>query len=375
MPGRDRTRGFSLAGGDHAYVYQRPESTAESVPCYGGGQSTSDVIGSGDCAAFTTDRYSYTGGRINRHASGPFGMWFKDYVSDGLRWVPSFGSHLGVTGVPTPFEVATQCAARTNPSAAYVDVPTNVFDMRPGIQGIRDAADEIRGWFGVTRTLAANHLGQQFLIGPVLGDMVKLMRGVDQISRRVEAIHSLAGPNGLRRTTDHGVYSNMQPFSYTFQSEGALLGDIVSVNTRVHVKCHIRWRVGNDYFDYLRATPAEIRAIATRCVYGLTMDFSTLWEIMPWSWLLDWYGNIGQYLKATRNIIPAVVTDVCPMYHTLTDSTWHGYPDSGGGSLEGGKAVRSTKQRIRSAVSPVAHVGAFGAYHMGILAAIGATRR
>jgi hypothetical protein len=375
MPGRNRSRGFSLAGGDHAYIYQRPESSATNFSCYGGGQTTSDVIGSGDCAAFQTDSYSYSGGIVNKHATGPFSMWFKDYVADGLRWVPGFGSHLGVSGVPTPFEVATNAAARTNPSRPYVDIPVDVFDVRPGVERIRSDAENIYRRIHHGHASAEKYLQYQFLIGPMVGDMVKLLRGTDQISRRVDEIHRLAGPRGLRRTTDHGVYSTMQPFSYTFQSEGALLGDLVSVNTRVHVTCHTRWRVGSDYFNYLTATPDQIRSIATRAVYGLTMDFSTLWELMPWSWLLDWYGNIGEYLKATRNIIPAVITDICPMYHTLTESTWHGYPDTGGGSLTGGKAVRYTKQRLRSSVNPVAHVNAFDSRQLGILAAIGATRR
>jgi hypothetical protein len=370
MPGRDRSRNLSINGGDHAYIYQKPESAAISIPCYGGQQSTSDIIGSGDCAPFSTTLYSFKGGRVNRHALGPFSMWFKDYVADGLRWVPNFGSHLTVSGIPSDISVATNCAARTNPSAAYVDVPVDVFDIRPGIERIRRRGQEILD----AHDFGSAYLQQKFLVVPMVGDMLKLMRGVDQISRRIEVIRRLAG-KGYRKTTDHGSYSAFQVFpGYIFQSEGALLGADVAVSTSVHVKCHIRWRVGTDYFDYLHATPAEIRAIATRCVYGLTMDFSTLWELMPWSWLLDWYFNIGQFLKATRNIIPAVVTDVCPMRTTQTRSTWHGYPDTGGGSLEGGEALRTTKTRVQSFVAPIAQISALTADHVGILASIAATR-
>jgi len=34
-------------------------------------------------------------------------------------------------------------------------------------------------------------------------------------------------------------------------------------------------------------------------------DSSELWQLMPWSWLIDWFSNTGEFLDAHRNSVPA----------------------------------------------------------------------
>lgn len=38
---------------------------------------------------------------------------------------------------------------------------------------------------------------------------------------------------------------------------------------------------------------------------------------MPWSWLIDYFGNIGDFLEASGGRLPYKVRDMCIMYHSV----------------------------------------------------------
>jgi hypothetical protein len=44
---------------------------------------------------------------------------------------------------------------------------------------------------------------------------------------------------------------------------------------------------------------------------------SAAWELAPWSWLTDWFVDIGATIDATNNTVPLVHSDICVM-RTLT---------------------------------------------------------
>jgi len=110
---------------------------------------------------------------------------------------------------------------------------------------------------------------------------------------------------------------------------------------------------------------------------GLTVDLSTVWQIMPWSWLVDWGGNLGTFLKANRNIIPAQLTQCCVMLHTLTE--WDspglsGIKNSTPYSLEPIKIQRESKTRTSVSPSVTAQFPFLSGNQVGILASLATTR-
>jgi hypothetical protein len=62
----------------------------------------------------------------------------------------------------------------------------------------------------------------------------------------------------------------------------------------------------------------ELYKLAVRLVYGLDISFASLWEAMPWTWLIDWFSNVGDIINANRNTMPVSHEDSCLMYTTTT---------------------------------------------------------
>lgn len=380
MAPRDRTANFTRAKGTWGYANTSSPTNSPGPPTLAGFSSCSDQTGPDDCAPLHIERVSTSGGVIDKDfKSGTFESWFQDYVADVFDNLSPFG-HLAVTGVPSDVEAATSAAARTNPSAPYVDVPVDILDTRAGLQRLGAKMDYL---VRERTTLARARIRQtgerwlenSFSISPLVGDIVKLLFLNEQMTRRIDAINRLYNGKGFRKTVLIGSYESFADNQLLYlQSNGVFIYNYFQVRTFVQLKVHCRWYPETMFA--VKPLPAEISALARRALLGLTVDPSTAWELMPWSWLVDWFSNISEVLIAKRNIVPAVLSGVYPMRHTKTYWECPGFDyRPAWASMTPIQVIRETKLRTSSFVAPYAEFGLFEGRHLGILAALVAAHR
>jgi hypothetical protein len=60
---------------------------------------------------------------------------------------------------------------------------------------------------------------------------------------------------------------------------------------------------------------AELNQLAWKTTFGITSHemLATAWELTPWSWLTDWFSNVGNVIAATNNSVGCTWGDVCYM--------------------------------------------------------------
>jgi len=113
-----------------------------------------------------------------------------------------------------------------------------------------------------------------------------------------------------------------------------------------------------------------------RKLYGLDLSPEVLWNLSPWSWAADWFGNVGDVMHNVSAIGTdgLVLKNGYMMCHTGKITTDHGY-HAGTGAVGSRTNVVETKQR-----RPATPYG-FGLSYDGlsikqkaILAALGASR-
>lgn len=360
MPGRNRHNVATRYKGAFKRfgIYWYPSFTQT----FGAFNNCDDVVGSGDNAPFLMTRADFQGGVIDKPDTGFFSASFESYVADLLGNSNEF-PHIGVSGAPNNVAAATAGAASTNPSRPYVDIPVNVLELGDVTRLLQRQGE------GLAR-LGRENLRYQFGIRPLVSDLTKLLYFSDQVERRVQELTRLRSSKGLRRTT--GVFSGTgtDSISRVVQSDGIFVVGTFGGVTTQNVSVHCRWLP--DDVGSLSA-PGAMRSLARRAVLGLTLDQSTLWEAMPWSWLVDWGSNIGQFFRANRNIVGAVLSDVAVMRHTRTEYTWEGY-HQGDVRITPITAIRESKERASSFVAPTAHFPFLSGNQMGILASLAVTR-
>jgi hypothetical protein len=129
---------------------------------------------------------------------------------------------------------------------------------------------------------------------------------------------------------------------------------------------------------------------ATRALFGVNPTPETLYNLLPWSWLFDWFGNIGDIMSnISSNAVDNLTADYAYIMRTVETTkryTSISYWNTLGGegqfyNIPGGSAVLvavdSTISKTRAAASPFGFGATFGGlspYQMGIAAALGISR-
>lgn len=327
-----------------------------------------DQTGPGDCAPFSVIKKYSDGGIINKPYTGFFASWFYDYVADVCRSLSL--SHL-FTDAPIDTAAATVGAARTNPSRPYVDVPVEALQLGELTYLLSRAKPTGRVGRDFVTGLGQGNLTAQFGVQPVVEDLVKLYNFQRQVSPRAQEIRKLQGSNGLRRTIDIGSWSAVEQQNLFVQTDGVFITGLFDVTTTERVRVHARWMPDGNYGDLV--VPDVMASRLTRAMYGLTVDLSTVWELLPWSWLVDYFANVSQHLAASRNIVGAHLSDLVVMREIKTEAEWGG-TSVDGATCSGITLGRHDKLRNLSFVSPFAGFPLLSANQLGIVASIGVTR-
>nr|UJQ85792.1 MAG: hypothetical protein 1 [Leviviridae sp.] len=346
-----------------------PESTRNRV-LYGGGKRTYRAtgvvnqrntiiskeycrswVGTGDNQYFQSASYRLGGGAITgTEASALSGYVWEDYLTDFQAKDAAATSHLPIT-MPNLSEYASTTLKRTNPSRASVDALVSSIELAREAPGmVKEAyagglAIFEKRWprklFQGLKLAGKINLLIQFGLMPLISDMSSLLELNSLVDARKRELDRLYG-RGLRRTIhlDSFVRSAKYP-NVTVQSEGLLVRQTITKKTLVTVKGHARWSVP---INNLPTNDVAVRARALALVANAHLDPYALYELMPWSWLIDYFTNVGDVLSLTRNSLLAIPDTPRIMTHTTTSVT--SPPTTAGGCrVSGIDNFRETKLR------------------------------
>lgn len=337
---------------------------------YGSHYQCEDYPGSGDCAPLMIHKNTLSGGLINKGPDpGNFGSYFNNYVADNLNGMSSFPDQV-IPDEPSTTYAATKAAAMTNPSRPYVDLPVSLFELRELPMLVRDAGRS------VLNQLGSGNLKYQFGIRPIAGDLARLWNFENEANRRMVEIDRLAdSEKGLRRTVVIGRYSASGNRTTVMQSNGVFIEPTFQWNKTVLVKAHARWIPDVSMQSIHMAS--HRRALVERAMLGLGFDAGSItsqaWELIPWSWLADWYGGIGDYLMSQRNVIPCSLrTLIVTKHSTITYTCPHFV--NGTTSMTGISVKGEGKWRGPGTAAPVAHFPFLSGRQVGILGSLAVLR-
>lgn len=265
-------------------------------------------------------------------------------VYSGLR--PSWAGTLGPRSIarlktlPSDNLLATRVLNGTNPSKPDVDLGVTIAELREAPQLL------FRAGSNMLRNGANWFLGYNFGWKPLVNDMLDLLDVPPKIDQRMAYLEKATREGGMRRRTDLEYERVMG------DQDNVSVGSHYGLNMRCTRVPYAERRV----WGTVRYTPSTITkfprtdkerlSAARRAAYGLTVDAKLAWELMPWSWLIDYFGTMGDFLSATRNVVGLTPSSVCIMKHTVHRDRYEtrtdGYQAISGGT---GSKVRETKER------------------------------
>lgn len=186
--------------------------------------------------------------------------------------------------------------SQTNPGRPVVSIPVAIKELA-----------EVSTLFGLTAKSLAGFAGGAYLnyrFGwkAFERDLRTFAKICEQIESRLKELDSLNKAGGLRRTVKIDDYITRVPYSnWTVNSTYSTtirLNGVEQFRTRVYGS--VRWFPAPGAHQVLEnRTPLEHFKRVVRDIFDLgELDASTAWQLIPFSWLADYFIDVSSYLDA-----------------------------------------------------------------------------
>lgn len=311
--GRTRTRTFSYKGKERT-------TTLTGAP-----------VSSFDVAVNTSSTISDSHGRplvpSSLNLSSRTGMLFLNgyavnqgnsriYVYDKVPFFQGSGESPNKTLTPVKSGWELDLIAGTNPSRPVFTLPQFAQDLIELPKLLRETGNLLRKpqklWS--PREAANAHLAARFGWLPLIEDLTKLLDLQSTILKRKRELANLYSGRGLRRRLKFGKNTQVYRQVYTRAQYGT---GLVSVGLSVTVTKEewgtIVWRPKST--SYFIPGDEELNRQVRRLIFGLTVEGMAkgVWDVIPWTWLLGWFTNVGKLILSTSNTVPASYSEACLM--------------------------------------------------------------
>jgi len=248
------------------------------------------------------------------------------YTSDGILAHEFVGFPIG--DKPIPFDptahwggvtaldlnnLAWAILAGTNPNVPHVSVPTVIGELKDLPSLIKVRGD------GFLKKVAQGHLSWRWGLKPMLSDLRKLCNFARAFDQRLMELYSLRDGRVMRRRChlDNSTVRTVNETNHWFHSGYGVL--LQGPFQRWYTKKSwgtAQWKL-NPNSQLPQLGYDKLKNLANRLNYGFTSHeaLAAAWELAPWSWLVDWFSNIGDVIAATNNSVELNWQKICYMRH------------------------------------------------------------
>lgn len=203
--------------------------------------------------------------------------------------------------------------------------------------------------------LASSTLAYQFGWAPIIEDLSKMVKISEIIDRRHRELEKAHSQRGLKRRISLGSSSTTGPegsevFLSTAGSQ-TLKGRRSNTQTSKRWAT-IRWRAADP--DQWGRPPSRAFAAASATGFRLGQIPVTLWQVLPWTWLIDWFADVAARMQALSNLWEYTPSNACVMETIESVDTWRITQNSAGLAIGGLENRRIIKSRVVLATSDLA---------------------
>ncbi len=255
----------------------------------------------------------------------------------------------------------------------------------------RPIANTVRDRSFIAKTAGNNYLNIQFGWKPLVDDVLK---GADTIIRAAEVLKQIERDAGRQVRRRRVILEQVDPTIKHTLGEGPPFVGRTSYgpagfgtwNLDIDTKRTIWFSAAFTYYipGNIHSHNAIIRGAAkANALFGIEITPKKLWQLAPWTWLADWFTNIGDVISNVERFSSGnlVMHYGYLMEHAITDHTYSWVPGLGGGSSSGAfppDIVLRTESKQRVQANPFGFGiswDGLSSYQLSILASLGITRK
>lgn len=280
---------------------------------------------------------------------------------------------------------------RQLPKIPLIDGPRDRI-LRGGLKGL---PGRLLSRLASFRRLGSEYLNYQFGWAPFVRDLQEMYQLTLDIDQRLDRLRRGNGRSlHRRRTLVDSTSVNVTesaingPFAYLSPTP-VIIGGGRTTRTVTTTEKELIWFVGRFQYYVPNIGTLEWDKRARRALFGGNLTPSLAWELLPWSWLVDWFTNAGDvFSNMSSNAVDNTVAKYAYVMRTrqsetltVINTTWGGrsgtpatYPAGSGTAIL--RTSTTTKSRVTA--SPYGFGvtwDGLSAYQASILGALGVSRR
>jgi len=307
-----RTRARDMRLGFTGHYWSLNTGTVYGTRLCGIREECADTVGNfkGDNYFSLDRRVTYVPTLTGRHVDPQSGVLLTEFADYPVDWqVDPLNPRLIYPAFTAGeiLDLTWNLQAKTNPSAPTVSVPTFIGELK-------DIPSLTRDWGrNLLTKVASGYLTWRWVVKPFMRDAEAMFDFYNAVNVQLRRLQQLGKSGSIRRrvlldkretrtTVDVPVQSNL---TWIVAARNTTYTD------KVWGTC--RWKLTDP-----SAIPKDILGqykLAKRLFYGVTgyESLSTAWELLPWSWLVDWFFNVGNLISSMNNTLPCVPGGMCLM--------------------------------------------------------------
>lgn len=296
---------------------QTPQGFYPVVATVGSYVNTTDIVGNfGGNNTFNLLRTFRD--MIFLNGTWPIGSSSPTWIATNYRLSVSNGAPdtLTMLGEPSSLQLAswyTMLAAETNPSAAHVSLPT----LAGEASGYRELGNSVRDFGRATIAAKAGsaYLTYRWVIKPLVSDVRNMIEFSSAVEKRLRELENIRKNGGSSKRATLLTETLHEQSSQIVESHAdPIYADVKTTYSR-RVWGTTHWVPL--YSGYIPDGREDLRRKTENVLAGMSKDglSAAAWELLPWSWLIDWFSNVGALLAARQNSFGLEQKNTCIMVH------------------------------------------------------------
>lgn len=221
------------------------------------------------------------------------------------------------TSLPVSNSWFNDVIARTNPSRPTITPPSLIQDLYQLPRMLRDIGKLMNSpkRLLTSKEQANQYLAIQFGWRPFIKDISELLDLQSHILARNKELHRLYSGRGLRRNLTLGKDEQSSSGRQTWVRPGISLVYTYDVKLVRKQWATIRWKPIPVAGSTRIPGDEALNRLSRRLVLGFTREGLArgMWDVLPWSWMINWFVNVGSMIQSRSNTVPAQHSSSCLM--------------------------------------------------------------
>ena len=245
----------------------------------------------------------------------------------------------------------TKALAGLNPGVPLVDLPLFIFEFKDLPAMLKNLGEVLLKRAPNAQAIANAGLAYSFGWKPLISDLRTLWNLTQKVEERDRYLRKLEHGTYIRRKLGGGVVQHSTA-SNGFEVPASDGGYIIRADVEILEKQKAWFTANAKLLSPPLPASSRHRTLMNEAL-GLNVSPATMWNMIPWSWLIDYFANFSDFMSSQRGNYVISIPTMCVMVRSEITSSLKNVRIRSDFSMTGGSLLRTVAKQRNVVYQPV----------------------